>query len=153
MRKNFNIYNLDKFTSGSYPHEEIMDDASVNPEYAFYGDKYRKNQWLIFASAMCYLTNSSTGNRIANRMILAANKLGMGWEKTDESGKGDVLDKLNNYFEIKTSVIRGRINKRKTNFVQIRNNEDILGYYIFVIEGYEKKTYILLPYSIYLKSR
>ena len=102
----------------------IRGEAVKNNKYAFGDD------WALFMKKMRLLTPQSSGARFQNRIFES-----LGWEIVDQKlGKGDVKNSLNQFFEVKASVIT-TINPL-ANIVQIRPWQEISGHYIFVIDSF-----------------
>lgn len=106
--------------------DRIRTDAQKDREYAF------SEPWEKYFRIMRLLTPQSSGNRIQNYIF----KL-LGWEKVKaQLNKGDVKNSLDQYFEVKTTIITP--SNRCANIIQIRLWQDISGYYIFVIDATKK---------------
>ncbi len=98
-------------------------EAVKNKEYGFDDD------WKLFMKKMRLLTSQSSGARLQNYIFKS-----FGWEIVDQKlGKGDVKNSLNQYFEVKATVIT--TSNLTANIVQIRPWQEIAGHHIFVIDS------------------
>lgn len=103
----------------------VREEAVKNKNYAFGDD------WILFMKKMRLLTPQSSGAKYQNRIFES-----LGWTIVDQKlGKGDVKNSLNQFFEVKASVIT--TSNPLVNMVQIRPWQEISGHYIFVIDSFK----------------
>jgi len=102
----------------------VRGEAIKNKNYGFSDD------WVLFMKKMRLLTPQSSGARFQNRIFES-----LGFTIVDQKlGKGDVKNSINQFFEVKASVIT--TSNPLVNIVQIRPWQEIAGHYVFVIDSF-----------------
>ena len=99
---------------------EIKENSSMDLRYGFDDD------WNSFIKKMQFLTPKSFGTRIQNRIIEKND-----FAKTNASLDLGDFEKNGKYYEFKTTLLTP--SNKGANFVNIRPNQQIVGYYCLVV--------------------
>lgn len=112
--------------------DAIRSQARTDSRYGF------DEPWEVFARHMRLLTPQSYGLRVEAWLTEK-----FGWTSVPSSeGRGDIVDKQGNYWEMKVTFITGT--NERANFVQLRPHQDIAGYHLFVIQPNYTRVHLVL---------